>query len=114
MVAAATVLALAATTSLAEESIGVIKRSYGHVVLERGTDQIVPKAGTAVLKGDRLITGENGYASISMRRAASVSVGANSAVPLDRYAADTAPVVHKQPPRILQSLASFFAVNRQR
>lgn len=114
MVAAATVLALAATASLAEESIGVIKRSYGHVVLERGTDQIVPKAGTEVLKGDRLITGENGYASISMRRAASVSVGANSAVPLDRYAADTAPVVRKPAPRVLQGLASFFAVNRQR
>ena len=92
----------------------MVKRSYGHVVLERGAEQIVPKAGTQIMQGDRLITGEDGYASISMRRAASVSVGANSAVPLDRYAADTAPVVRKPAPRILQSLASFFAVNRQR
>jgi hypothetical protein len=114
MVAAATVLAVAATTSLADEAIGVIKRSYGVVVLERGTDQIVPRAGTEILRGDRLITGENGYASISMRRAASVSVGANSAVPLDRYAADAEPIVRKPAPGILQSLASFFAVNRQR
>ena len=112
--AAAVALALAATTSLAHVTIGVIKRSYGHVVLERGTHQIVPRAGTEILRGDRLITGDNGYASISMRRAASVSVGANSAVPLDRYAADAAPVVSKPAPRILQSLASFFAVNRQR
>lgn len=113
-IAAAALLTLAATAVMAEDTIGVIKRSHGQVVLERGARQMPAKAGTEIERGDRLITGENGYASVSMRRAASLSVGANSAVPLDRYAADAAPVVRQPPPGILQSLATFFAVNRQR
>lgn len=113
-IAAAAILAIAATTAAAAETIGVIKRSQGHVVLVRGADEIAVRPGTEIQRGDRLITGENGYASISMRRAASLSVGANSAVPLDRYAFEAAPVVRRVPPGILQGLASFFAVNRQR
>jgi hypothetical protein len=113
-IAAAAMLALAATAAAAAETIGVIKRSQGDVVLLRGADEIAVKPGMQIERGDRLITGESGYASISMRRAASLSVGANSAVPLDRYAAEAAPVVRRVPPGILQSLASFFAVNRQR
>lgn len=113
-IAGAAIVALAATAAVAEETIGVIKRTHGHVVLERGTVQITAKPGIEIERGDRLITGGDGYASISMKRAASLSVGANSAVPLDRYAADAAPIVRRPPPGILQSLASFLAVNRQR
>ena len=83
-------------------------------MIQRGTLEMAAKPGTVIERGDRLVTGEDGYASISMRRAASLSVGANSAVPLDRYAAEAAPVVRRPPHGILQSLASFFAVNRQR
>lgn len=107
-------LAFAATAAVAQETIGVIKRSHGHVVIQRGTLEMTAKPGTEIERGDRLITGDGGYASISMRRAASLSVGENSAVPLDRYAAEAAPVVRRPPPGILQSLASFLAVNRQR
>lgn len=114
MIAAAAVLVLSATASVAEEAIGVIKRSHGQVVIQRGTLEMTAKSGTEIQRGDRLITGGDGYASISMKRAASLSVGANSAVPLDRYAADAAPIVRRPPPGILQSLASFLAVNRQR
>ena len=114
MIAAAVMLALGATAAVAEETIGVIKRTQGQVVLERGTVQMTARPGTEIERGDRLITGEDGYASISMKRAASLSVGAKSAVPLDRYAADAPPVVRRPPPGILQSLASFLAVNRQR
>ena len=114
MIAAAAMLALTATAAVADETIGVIKRTHGHVVLERGTVEITARRGTEIQPGDRLITGEDGYASINMKRTGSVTVGANSAVPLDRYAADAAPVVPRPPPSILQSLASFLAVNRQR
>jgi hypothetical protein len=49
-----------------------------------------------------------------MRRAAPLSVGPENDLTLDRYAADERPVVKRPAPAILQGLASFFAVNRQR
>lgn len=112
--AAGAILALLASAALAEEAIGTVKRSHGQVVIERGEERIVPRAGTVLQRGDRLLTGPNGYVTVSMSRAASLSVGANSAVPLDRYAFDPDTTVSKPAPGILQSLASFLAVNRQR
>jgi len=107
-------LALTATCALAQKPIGVVKRSQGHVVIERAGVPITPEHGTVVHRGDRLVTGADGYTSISMRRAASISVGPHTVVALDRYAAEDKPVASRTAPRILQSLASFLAVNRQR
>ena len=107
-------LALTATCALAQEPIGVVKRSQGHVVIERAGVPIAPKHGTEVHRGDRLVTGADGYASINMRRAAAISVGPHTEVALDRFAAEDKPVATRTAPRILQSLASFLAVNRQR
>lgn len=110
----AAALALTATCALAQEPIGVVKRSQGHVVIERAGVPIAPQHGTEVHRGDRLVTGADGSATISMRRAASISVGPHTAVALDRFAAEDKPIAERPAPRILQSLASFFAVNRQR
>ena len=107
------VAALVATSALAQETIGVVKRSKGQVAIEREGMQIAPKPGTEVLRGDRLVTGPDGHASVSMRRAAAISVGPHTEVALDRYAAEDT-TASRPAPRILQSLASFFAVNRQR
>lgn len=112
-VAVAALLALLATSALAQDPIGIVKRIKGDVVIDRAGVQVAPVAGTEVFRGDRLITGAAGYASISMHRAASLAVGPDTAIALQRFApADK--VVEKPAPRILQSLASFLAVNRQR
>lgn len=108
------VLVLFATAALAQDDIGVVNRSRGEVIIERGGVQVTPASGQAVQRGDRLITGADGYASISMHRAASVSIGPDTAVALDRYAAEDAPLAQKPAPRILQGLASFLAVNKKR
>ena len=107
------VAALVATSALAQETIGVVKRSKGEVAIERAGMQIAPKPGTEVLRGDHLVTGPDGYASLSMSRAAAISVGPSTEVALDHYAAENS-TASRLAPRILQSLASFFAVNRQR
>jgi hypothetical protein len=49
-----------------------------------------------------------------MRRTAPLTLGPGNDMPVDRYAADEMPAVTKAPPPILQGLASYFAVNRQR
>jgi hypothetical protein len=61
-----------------------------------------------------VITGANSHASITMRRTAPLTLGPGNDVPIDRYGADDIPVLTKAPPPILQGLASYFAVNRQR
>ena len=111
---AATVLALLPFAALAEEVIGVVKRAHGTVQLERAGMKATAAPGTEIQRGDRLITGSDGYASVSMRRAAPLTVGPQNEVTLDRFAAEERPTVKRAPPPILQGLASFFAVNRQR
>ena len=106
-------LALLATSAIAQESVGVVKRIYGSVVIDRAGEQLTPRAGTELLRGDRLITGADGHASVKLYRAGSLSIGPDTAVAPDRYIPDSQQV--KRPaPAILQSLASFLAVNRQR
>ena len=109
----ATVLALLAMPAVAQETIGVVKRSTGQVAIERDRVHISAPQGTELLKGDRIITGPDGYANISMRRAVQLNVGPDADILLDRFAAE-GPFASKPAPAILKSLASFFAVNRQR
>ena len=109
----ATVLALVATSAIAQEPLGVVKRAQGNVVIDRGGEQIAPKPGTVVLRGDRLITGPDGHANVKLYTAGSLSVGPDTAVAPERYVPDQT-AVKRPAPAILQSLASFLAVNRQR
>jgi hypothetical protein len=109
----ATALTFFATSAFAD-AIGVVKRAKGHVTIERSGVQVQAQPGVELQRGDRIITGQDGYATVSMRRTAPLTVGPRNDVALDRYAADAAPVVKRPAPAILQSLASFLAVNRQR
>jgi hypothetical protein len=109
-----TALTLLASMALAQETIGVVKRAKGHVAIERSGVQVPVIAGSELRRGDRLITGDNSYANLNMRRTAPLAVGPKNEVELDRYAAGAFPVVKRPAPPILQGLASFFAVNRQR
>ena len=104
-------LALLASSALAQEYIGVVKRTSGQVVIERDGDRLAPSRGTELQRGDRLVTGPDGYTQVALRTAASLTVGPDSDVPLDRY-------VPQQPqrfvPSLVQRLTSFLALNRQR
>jgi hypothetical protein len=99
---------------LAAEPIGVLKRSNGDVRIERNGEHLKGARGALLYQGDRVITGANSHASITMRRTAPLTLGPGNDIPVDRYAADDVAVVKKAPPAILQGLASYFAVNRQR
>jgi hypothetical protein len=99
---------------LADEPIGIIKRSKGDVRIERSGEHIPAGKGTLIQRGDRVITGPDAYASVTMRRTAPVTLGPGNDVVLDRYAVDEQPTVKRPAPPLLQSLASFLAVNKQR
>ena len=99
---------------LAAEPIGVVKRSQGDVRIERNGEHLRGARGSLLYHGDRVITGQNGHVSVTMRRTAPLTLGPGIDIPIDRYAADEIPAVTKAPPPILQGLASYFAVNRQR
>src|SRR5688500_8543973 len=107
-------LAFMTSVALADDPIGVIKRPKGEVRIERAGEHIPASNGTLVHRGDRLITGANGHATVTMRRAAPLTLGPGNDVALDRFAAEEHPTVKRPAPPILQGLASFFAVNRQR
>ena len=108
------VLAAVGTAAWADEPVGVIKRAQGDVRIERAGEHLPAGKGTLVQRGDRVITGPTASATVTMRRAAPITLGPGNDVALDRFAADERPMVTNPAPPILQGLASFFAVNRQR
>lgn len=110
----ATLFAMIGGSAFADEPIGVVKRAKGDVRIERSGEHIQAQHGTLVYRGDRLVTGNAGSASVTMRRTPQLSVGPNTDVAMDRYAADELPAVKRQPPAILAGLASYLAVNRHR
>jgi hypothetical protein len=111
--AVAIVSALLTLPAIAEDTIGVVKRSSGQVAIARDGAQIAAPKGTELLRGDRIVTGPGGYANISMRREVQLNVGPDADVALDRFVAES-PFASKPAPAILKGLASFFAVRLQR
>jgi len=106
-IALAAVLSLAAATAIAEDTIGVVKRSKGPVLIERAGAQISAAPGLEVQRGDRVVTGRNGYASINLRGTAPVSIGPEADVGLDRFVADQRPVVTRLMQPIISGVASL-------
>jgi hypothetical protein len=107
-------LALSGASAYAGETIGVVTRAKGDVRIERDGEHIPARRGTVIEYGDRLITGPTAHASVNMQRGGPISIGPGTDASLDRFAADERPTVKRAPPAILQGLASYFAVNRQR
>jgi hypothetical protein len=106
-------LALTAMSASAQDYVGVVKRSSGQVLIEREGVKLAPSAGTEVMRGDRVITGSDGYAHITLHGAAPLSISPDADVSLDRFAAG--PIsTQRTVPGLIQRLASFLAVNRQR
>jgi hypothetical protein len=106
-------LALAAAPAAAQDWVGIVKRASGEVVIERDGMNLTPTPGTEVMRGDRVITGANGYAQIRLRGAPPVSVSPGADVALDRFIPGTV-IAERHEPGLFERLASFFAVNRNR
>jgi hypothetical protein len=81
-------LALCAVPALADEYAGVIKTSKGTVNADRAGKQIALAPGVQLQKGDRVVTGNNGYVGITMRDDTLLTLGPGSALSLDAYAFD--------------------------
>jgi hypothetical protein len=110
----AVALGLFAASVAAQGTIGVVKRSKGEVVVERGDLRVRVVKGTELLRGDRLVTSQDGYAYVQMRGATPIAIGPDTQVTLDRFASDENRVAHRSAPRLLQGIASYLAVNRHR
>jgi hypothetical protein len=81
-------LTLFALPALADEYAGVIKTSKGTANVDRAGKQITLAPGVQLHKGDRIITGNNGYVGITMRDDTLLTLGPGSALSLDGYAFD--------------------------
>jgi len=103
------VTALLATSALADEAIGVIKRTSGQVAIERAGVQIPPTPGTQVQVGDRVVTGPDGAVSVALRGAAPVRVGPDTDIALDRFVRDQRPVVQRMMDPIITGVASLMS-----
>jgi hypothetical protein len=110
----ALMLACATAALAAQDSIGAVKRAKGDVVVERAGERIKAEKGTTLYHGDRLITGKGAYAYVEIPGTAPLAVGPETEVSLDRFWADGKLVAKHSAPRLLQGLASYLAVNRQR
>jgi hypothetical protein len=110
----ATGLGLLAASAYAQQSIGLVKRSKGEVLVERAGAQLRVAKGSELHRGDRLLTGRDGYAYIDIHGAAPIAVGPEMNVALDRFVRDERRVTTRSTPRLLQGLASFFTLNRHR
>jgi hypothetical protein len=113
-VGVALMLALAAAAVAAQDVVGVVKRSKGDVAIERGGLRIAATKGTELHRGDRLVTSKDAYAYVDMHGAAPLAIGPETMVSVDRFSGDDKHVARRSAPRLLQSLASYLALNRQR
>ena len=91
------ILVQCASSSLAyaAEAAGTVKTAQGTVFVERavnggGSAKQILHVGDAVLEGDRLETGPDGAAGITLRDDSLVSLGPNAAFDLERFSFDPA------------------------
>ena len=108
------VLACANAALAAQESLGAVKRAKGDVVVQRAGERIKAEKGTTLYHGDRLITGKGAYAYVEIPGAAPLAVGPETDVSLDRFSGDGKQIARHSAPLLVQGLASYLAVNRQR
>lgn len=108
----ASILAVSASTSHADDIIGVLKRLQGPVHIERDGARTHATAGMPLQRSDRVVTGPGAYASVAVMRSADVSIGPDTSVALAPFAGREQ--ARRPMPSLLQGLASYFAVNRKR
>lgn len=86
MVACA-VLAIAVPAHAAQPA-GMVKTSKGSVTIERDGKKIGAPVGVAVMASDRIVTGSDGSAGITLRDETLLALGPNTTLALDKFAFD--------------------------
>ena len=94
--------------AVANDPIGIVKRSEGDVTIERGDTRTPAAAGIELFRGDRVLTDANAYAELKLRGAPPLRVGPNANVAVDRFAATREPTKQETLPSLFQGLASLF------
>jgi hypothetical protein len=98
----------------APENVGLVKRANGDVFVQRAGERMKADRGTPLFHGDRLVTGKNAYAYVEIRGAAPLAIGPDTEVAVDRFSGDEKQGARRSSPGLLESLASYLALNRQR
>ena len=83
------VAALGFAGTAAAADIGLIKVSKGSVQIQRGSEKMPAKVGSALQKSDVVITGADSSAGITFTDNSLVSVGPNSVFAIDKYSFDS-------------------------
>ncbi|MES2257185.1 MAG: FecR domain-containing protein [Pseudomonadota bacterium] len=78
-----------ALPALAADPAGMIKTSKGSVTIERAGKQMAGPVGAAVLSSDRIITGADGSAGITLRDETLLALGPNTTLALEKFAFDS-------------------------
>lgn len=73
----------------AAEPAGMVKTSKGSVTIERQGQRMGAPVGAAVMASDRIVTGADGSAGITLRDETLLALGPNSTVALDQFAFDS-------------------------
>jgi hypothetical protein len=73
----------------AANDAGVVTALTGSASLQRGGESTTLQSGARVLEGDRVVTGADGYAGITLRDETHLTLGPNSNLLLDAYAFDS-------------------------
>ena len=83
------VAALGFAGTAAAQDIGLIKVAKGSVQIQRGTEKMPAKVGSALQKSDIVLTGADSSAGITFTDNSLVSVGPNSVFAIDKYSFDS-------------------------
>lgn len=87
-VAAATLALASPAPAQAAEPAGMVKTSKGSVTIERDGKKIGAPVGAAVMASDRIVTGADGSAGITLRDETLLALGPNTTLALDKFAFD--------------------------
>ena len=86
---AAALVSLPASAAWANERSGVFKNMNGDVSVLRGTQRVPAVPGAALREGDRVVTGPNSAAAVTLRDGTVLSVGPNASLDLTHYSFDS-------------------------
>lgn len=77
---------LALSGAALAEASGTVKKVSGEVHIERGEQRLAAAVGMPVLVKDRVVTGRDSNAGVTLKDDTMLAVGANSALTIDAFA----------------------------
>jgi hypothetical protein len=71
-----------------EKGIGLVKKTSGEVVIERGDERLAAAVGMSVFQKDRIVTGRDGAIGLTLADNAMLSAGPDSVLELETFRFD--------------------------